>query len=375
MFGQFVAHFAGLAHVLLLELSQTFLCTDFPQTLAEAAWRRHFLPLLFLGVWASLGTQYRTTNFIVNAPTPQIAQQVGQLAEQYRRDKAIQWLNREMPPWPQPCPLYVQVSMEPPSGATSFQFGQGQVMSMKMEIQGPLDRLWPAYCRMRSHIRSSPITFASPCRAGPTKAAPCSAKMTRSAIATTSSRGSILNQGRQIPLRRLLSLKEYPREVMCLYAQGYSLSDYLVKRSNRQTFLSFVGVGMQSGWDVAAQSFYGLSSVEKLEEAWLDHLYKTKQQPSTILAKDDSKTRGTTTGRNIVRTTSPPVQPLDPMPVARGAMPNTDQVGQRFETPAQTHGSTWLPVYPVPANLPPAACAKPEYRTRAAWRAPVCSCA
>ena len=31
--------------------------------------------------------------------------------------------------------------MEGPSGATSFQFGQGQVLGMKMEIQGPLERL------------------------------------------------------------------------------------------------------------------------------------------------------------------------------------------------------------------------------------------
>ena len=64
--------------------------------------RQRFLPLLLLGVWASMGAQLRTTNFIVNAPTPQIAQQVGQLAEQYRRDKAVQWLSREMPPWPRP---------------------------------------------------------------------------------------------------------------------------------------------------------------------------------------------------------------------------------------------------------------------------------
>src|SRR4051794_40599052 len=90
---------------------------------------------------ASMGAQYRTTNFVVTAPNAQIAQQMGQWAEHYRREKAMQWLGQEMPQWGRPCPLIVQVTMDPPSGATSFQFGQGQILDMKMEIQGPLDRL------------------------------------------------------------------------------------------------------------------------------------------------------------------------------------------------------------------------------------------
>ena len=59
---------------------------------------------------------------------------------------------------------------------------------------------------------------------------------------------------------------------MCLYAQGYSMSDYLVRRSDRRTFLNFVGHGMQYGWDRPCASFYGHRTVEELEEAWLQHL-------------------------------------------------------------------------------------------------------
>jgi len=80
--------------------------------------------------------------------------------------------------------------------------------------------------------------------------------------------------------------------VMCLYAQGFSMSDYLVKRSDRRTFLSFVGQGMQSGWDTAAQSFYGHRTVEELEEAWLKHLRDTRHQPDTLLAKDQEQDTG-----------------------------------------------------------------------------------
>src|SRR5262249_25675037 len=153
--------------------------------------------------------------------------------------------------------LYVQVTMEPPSGATSFQFGQGQVMSMKMEIQGPLDRLLASVLPHEITHTVFAHYFRQPVPRWADEGGSVLSEDDQERDRHDKLTRSILNQGRQIPLRQLLPLKEYPREVMCLYAEGYSLSDYLVKRSNRQTFLSFVGAGMQSGWDTAVRSFYG----------------------------------------------------------------------------------------------------------------------
>jgi len=314
--------------------------------------QRRFLILILLGTWASMGAQFRTTNFVVNAPTPQIAQQVGQYAEKYRREKAMLWLGREMPTWGQPCPLYVQVNMEGPSGATSFQFGQGQVFSMKMEIQGPLDRLLASVLPHEITHTVFAYYFRQPVPRWADEGGSVLSEDDIERDRHDKLTRSILNQGRQIPLRRLLQLKEYPREVMCLYAQGYSMSDYLVKRSDYRTFLAFVGLGMQTGWDSAAQSFYGHRSVEELEEAWLKHLRDTKNQPDMVLAKETGKTPGMATARNVVRLTVPPVQPLDPSPIVRGAMPNNDQVGQRFSAPSMNQGSTWQPAYPLPATSP-----------------------
>jgi len=104
--------------------------------------RRLLVVALVATVFASMGAQHRTTNFVVNAPNLEVAQQVGQWAEYYRKAKAVEWLGHEMPNWQKPCPLYVTVSMEGPKGATSFVFHpQGGVLDMKMEIEGPLDRL------------------------------------------------------------------------------------------------------------------------------------------------------------------------------------------------------------------------------------------
>src|SRR5207245_7454617 len=136
---------AGSAHVLLSHLRQNTSAARFrpdPSDLFTEKWmKRRSLLLVLASVVASMGAMQRSSNFVVHAPTPQIAAQVAQYAEHYRKEKALLWLGSEMPPWPQPCPLHVTVTMEPPSGATTFTFGHNQVLSMRMEIKGPLDRL------------------------------------------------------------------------------------------------------------------------------------------------------------------------------------------------------------------------------------------
>src|SRR5207244_2705452 len=114
-------------------------------------------------------------------------------------------------------------------------------------------------------------------------------------------------------------MKEYPRDherVMCLYAQGFSVSHYLVHVSNRQTFLQFVAQGMRGDWDGACQKFFHARNVEELEEAWKKHLRDVKGMTLVQLAQ--LKTNGTTAGTltagvnqaaapaTVVRLTAPP---------------------------------------------------------------------
>src|SRR5438128_897278 len=97
---------------------------------------RQHLVIVLAGVLPSLGASYPTTNFVVEAPTPQVAQQVGQAAEYYRKEKAQLWLGHDMPPWPEKCPLKVKVTVGGAGGATSFAFDRGRVMGQHMNIEG-----------------------------------------------------------------------------------------------------------------------------------------------------------------------------------------------------------------------------------------------
>src|SRR5690349_5571694 len=72
---------------------------------------RRPLLVVSLGAFLSMGASFRTANFVANAPTPQIAQQIGETAEHFRKEKALVWLGQEMAPWPEPCPLTAKVTM------------------------------------------------------------------------------------------------------------------------------------------------------------------------------------------------------------------------------------------------------------------------
>jgi hypothetical protein len=91
--------------------------------------------------------------------------------------------------------------------------------------------------------------------------------------------------GWHIPLRRLLSMPDYPKEIAAFYAESYALTRFLVERKDRPTFLAFVKQGMRDGWDKAAQAQYGFRGVEDLEQTWLMGL----PRPGPARAASDSQ--------------------------------------------------------------------------------------
>jgi hypothetical protein len=142
---------------------------------------------------------------------------------------------------------------------------------------------------------------------------------------------TILNDGRGIQLKALFRLKDYPRDVMTLYAQGYSVSKYLVEQSDRPTFLNFVAAGMQNGWDSACQEFYNVRTVDELERNWISHLKKVASGEVQEVARGSRPAPpGAPDGKLVVFDSAPPARPsFDPPPAARGISPS-GAGGDRF---------------------------------------------
>ncbi len=322
---------------------------------------RHWVPGMLAAIFMAAGTvnaaSVRSPNFIVEAPTQELAQEFGKLAEQYRKQKAIEWLGQEMPRWGSPCPLRVTVTMSGAKGATSFTFPEGQVYQT-MFIEGPLDRLRNSvlpheitHTVLAHHFRRPVPRWADE---GGSVYSEDELERTRHDRMCR----DILNAGRGMPLRRLFNLKDYPSDVMVLYAEGYSISKFLVETNDRKTFLDFIGHGMQWGWDDAAKNYYQYKSVDEMEQAWLDHLRKGRnadvaRNPGNNTLPDDA--------RLVVRQSAPPAQPqLDPLPVSRGLPPtiaNEQRFGDRtFAEPATRLGDP-IPLTSTVSALPSTASA------------------
>jgi hypothetical protein len=301
---------------------------------------RRQLLFVLVAIVPSLGASYPTTNFLVEAPTPQIAQRIGQMAEYYRKEKALLWLGREMPPWQERCPLHVRVTMGGAGGATSFNFTHGQIWQT-MEIEGSLDRLLASV--LPHEVTHTVFAHYFRCPV-PRWADEGGAVLSEDDLEQSRHDAmvrQILNAGKAIPLHRLFTLRDYPREVGALYAEGYSVADFLVASSNRQVFLAFVAQGMQYGWDSAVQTHYRYRSIDQLELAWINYLRAGKHRPSTLLAENTAQTTAEPAKRVIVRLTAPPVQPLQdtPQPIVRGQAPEYDSNERYVESARQPFAS------------------------------------
>jgi hypothetical protein len=310
------------------------------QEASGMAARRFSILLVLATVSTSMGASYRTQNFVIEAPTPEIAQQVGQYAEHYRKEKAMQWLGQEMAPWAQACPVYVKITHGGAGGATSFVYSQGQVMGQQMEISGSLDRLLNSVLPHEVTHTVFAYYFRRPvprwADEGGSVLSEDDAERDRHDVLVR----QILNTpGREIPLRRLFQLTEYPDDVMSLYAEGFSVSSFLVGNKDRATFLAFVNSATREGWDSASKRYYGYENVDALERAWHQHLIATKRQPAQY-ARNPGPTESEQPNRMVVRLTAPPVPPLQENPsssmIIRGQAPEGDWNRDGWSRPRST---------------------------------------
>jgi hypothetical protein len=220
--------------------------------------------------------QYVTANFIVYAPNQQVAQKVGEYAERWRRDKALEWLGREMPAWGKKCPLRVTVTPAGSSGETTFAFDNGSILDQEMHVAGSLERILDSVLPHEITHTVFAYRFRQPL---PRWADEGGSVLSEDNIERQKHddliRRLLVQGNKAYRLRALLTMMRYPNsgeDVLTLYAQGYSVVRFLVESSNRQTFLDFLADGMRPdlGWDKALQKHYRVSSIEQLESAWLN---------------------------------------------------------------------------------------------------------
>jgi hypothetical protein len=215
---------------------------------------------------------YRTANFVVSAPSAELAKEIGDSAEAWRRKLAMEWIGQELPVWSQPCPINARVQPNlGAGGATSFIFDRGQVFDWKMNIQGSRERVLDSVLPHEITHTIFATHFRRPLPRWADEGA-CTTVEHRSEIAKQERMLiDFLKTGRGIPFSQMFAMKEYPRDVMPLYSQGHSLSQWLIESRGRKAFLDFLADGMgDENWPRAVERHYGFTNLAAMQDAWLD---------------------------------------------------------------------------------------------------------
>ncbi|MHC4176503.1 MAG: hypothetical protein ACYSWU_03295 [Planctomycetota bacterium] len=227
--------------------------------------------LLAASIVVSMGARSSTPNFIVETPNPRLAQQFAQAAEKHRRELAVQWLGKAMPEWSRPCLITVRVGPHlGAGGATSFVFDGGEVFGWRMTIQGPAERILDSvlpheitHMIFASHFRRPLPRWADEGGASSVEHVSERTKHRKMLV-------HFLRNGRGIAFNRMFAIKEYPPDVMPLYAQGYSLAEFLIQKRGKRAYVDFLGDGLQTGdWSGAVRRHYKIADAGALQNTWL----------------------------------------------------------------------------------------------------------
>ncbi|MBX3441373.1 MAG: hypothetical protein KF774_03115 [Planctomyces sp.] len=225
--------------------------------------------------WAQANdATYRTPNFVVHAPTTDFARQVGETAELWREELAVEWLGEKLPDWYEPCQVTVKVGQIGAGGATTFSFERGEVFGWRMRVQGTEERILDSVIPHEVSHTIFACHFRRPLPRWADEGAATLVEHHSERMRQVEILQQVTRNKQRIPLNDLLRIDEYPKDmqqVLALYAQGYSLADFLVQQhgdQGRAVYLAFLKDALASNWETAFRKHYGFATIHELDSHW-----------------------------------------------------------------------------------------------------------
>ena len=247
-------------------------------------WSAPLLALLLLAVDV-FGRGHRTENFIVTAPTQQLAIEIGEAAERYRYELAIEWLGQPLRRWPQPCPISVQEGPQMGAGgATSFMFEGRQPFGWRMSIQGSRERLLDSVLPHEVTHTIFATHFGRPLPRWADEGACTTVEHPSERARQDQFLIQFMKSSppRSIAFNQMFRMTEYPHDILPLYAQGHSVARYLIQQGGKRKFVDYVGRGMDTNnWDGATQEFYGYQDLSELQLDWVSWVQQASPEVGT----------------------------------------------------------------------------------------------
>jgi hypothetical protein len=242
--------------------------------------------LSFVGSCGGLGAEsahrVTTKNFVIHAPDERLARMAAEQAEKYRKDLSLDWLGYEIRPWRERCPVHITVSPHA-GGETSFAFvdgpGAGEPIGWQMKIFGPPNRLLDSVLPHEITHTIFATHFGRPLPRWADEGACTSVEHQAERAKNHQMLMDFLTAkpSRGIPFNRMFTMKQYPHDILPLYAQGYSVARFLIELKGRKHFIKFVEDGLRNevhghdprSWDRATEQYYGFKDLSELQVTWL----------------------------------------------------------------------------------------------------------
>lgn len=242
--------------------------------------------------WAQLARRQQfaanSQNFLVFASSPEWAKQVSEMAELNRRNLAIYWLGKELPPWSERVPLHVEAGEHLGAGGeTRFSLlGGDRIGQWMMIVSGTQERILDS---VLPHEITHTIfaTHFAPLGKYVPRWADEGACTTVEHISEKKKHQDhlrlFLQNRRGLAFNQMFALKEYPPDMMPLYAQGHSAVQFLLDQGGPQKFVKFLEDGMRSeSWNQSLKQFYSYDSIGQFQTLW--NKWLADGSPENLLA-------------------------------------------------------------------------------------------
>lgn len=190
-------------------------------------------------------------------------------ANRERRKLALEWLGHELPSWDQPCDLHLAPATAG-SGQTDFYTSNGRASHFKISVQGTPHEIMNDVVPHEVMHTVLATHFGQHLPRWADEGAAMCTESERSRRGMQARLVEYLQTGRGIPTSQLLNMRDYPRDILPLYAQGTSLVSFLVEANGQQGFVAFLEDGLSAGWESAFKTNFDYGSLDELQNSWLE---------------------------------------------------------------------------------------------------------
>jgi hypothetical protein len=254
-------------------------------------WKRLTLPMMIQLCFSALacGAGFRSANFIVTADTQELAREIGERAEECRRQLSVDWFGAELPAWNDPCLLSAKVGEGlRVRGELSYELDQQRPTRWEIRIQGPRSVLLRSvlphevmHAILATHFGNRLPWWAE-------EGVCVSVEHRRDRTDLTSLLPGQSNVGEVMLLEQTFMRREYPGKSLYFYAKSYSLVSFLLEHGGKATFVAFLREGAEdANWPSAAQAHYGHATLKDLLDAWVRSKTPEVREPHVLAAHVD----------------------------------------------------------------------------------------